>query len=191
MTSLLDEDFYNTHLSLFDDLKIQNSLLILAHGQVVSVYHMLTREWYNFFNTSSVSNSNKQTKSIQDFTQQEGGALNSSSSSGGSSEEEDQVELQSKNAVSEHCYFNKKPYEVSKVSFMAQKRHNCFDFLICMQNGRVRKVTIIFPGPKLRANQQINYKSTDGNSDSVSHASRATKLAPTQKVEYQKPKILC
>ena len=190
ITSLLDEDFYNTHVSLFDDLKIQNSLLIMAHGQVVSMYHMLTREWHNFFNTSSVSNSNKQTKSIPECNEHEGGELNSSSSSAGSSEEEGQVELRSKNAVSDHCYFNKKPYEVSKVSFMSQKRHNCFDFLICMQNGRVRKVTIIFPGPRRQGTRAVLLRAETA-SDSVSLVSRVTKVAPAQRVEYQPPKILC
>jgi hypothetical protein len=73
-------------------------------------------------------------------------------SSHSSSEEEESGQLlemqESKNGISDHCYFNKKQHEVGKMTFMQQKTDNCFNFMVQMVNGRVRKVSIIYPTQK-------------------------------------------
>lgn len=64
MDSVLDEGFFKSHLKLFDGMTLQNGLLMLAHGQVISMHHLSKRKWIHFFNDEKVSSSNYKTKLI-------------------------------------------------------------------------------------------------------------------------------
>jgi hypothetical protein len=55
-----------------------------------------------------------------------------------------------------------------------------------MQNGRVRKVSIIYPITKTNAISKVKFRM-----DSNSEEEQQTRALAIQKVEYQPPKILC
>jgi hypothetical protein len=40
VASILDEEFFKTHISIFDDMKLHSSLLVLTHGQCLSLCHI-------------------------------------------------------------------------------------------------------------------------------------------------------
>ena len=64
VSSILDEEIFKNHVSIFDDIKIQSSLILLSHGQILTIYNIVKKHWLHFFNRETISRSNKQTKLI-------------------------------------------------------------------------------------------------------------------------------
>lgn len=193
MTSLLDEDFYKSHVSVFEEIELQNSLLLLTHGQCISMYHLLKKEWCHFFNSEKHDTSNKLTKRALNRRTAMGtrlllgGAGASSSDSEGDKEAE--LATQEQEGFSDHCYFNRKPFEVSAVSFMQCKSDNFYEFLVCMQNGRMRKVSVIFPTERPVFSDNARQLAM-----TLDDADVGTAFVPAQKptaAEQRPPKISC
>jgi hypothetical protein len=59
VASVLDESFFKNHIKLFDDMKMLNGLLVLAHGQTVCMYNLTKKKWSYFFNRGEIKKSNQ------------------------------------------------------------------------------------------------------------------------------------
>ena len=59
VTSMLDEDFFQHHVQIYDDMKILSGMLILSHGQCVSLFNMMKGNWVHYFNRRDCNKSNR------------------------------------------------------------------------------------------------------------------------------------
>ena len=75
VTSMLDEDFFQHHVQIYDDMKLLSGMLLLAHGQCVSLYNIQRGNWVHYFNRTDCNASNKQTRRISYHTEELTGLL--------------------------------------------------------------------------------------------------------------------
>ena len=47
--------------------------------------------------------------------------------------------------IIDHCYFNRKEYEITQVEFAAIKNDNIREILLMMQYGKMRMISVIYP----------------------------------------------
>lgn len=102
-------------------------MLLLAHGQCISVYHLYKKEWYHYFNTDHCADSNKCTELINSQN-----SLNNSFEDNDIYSAEGEEENQEALRLSCHSYFNRKSFEVTQISFMPNQSANFYEFLVSM-----------------------------------------------------------
>ena len=107
---------------------MMNDLIILTHGQVVSMFHIIKKNWSHYFNRKEVKNSNLQTKFIARYTDQIQQMLETEKLLGDKKETAEDFTFQI--SVGEHCFFNRKDQEVTSVEFLPVKSNCFYEFLL-------------------------------------------------------------
>ena len=152
MTSILDEDFYQSHIKIYEDIKILSGLLVLTHGQCVTLYNIPNKQWSHYFNRKFIQYSNEQTKEILKEQNKDFGGpeedIQMMLLGMNKNDEETEKEKKFKMNFSHHCHFNKKAYEVIETAFLPIKSDSVYELLIRQQGGQIRKVSIIYPQHK-------------------------------------------
>jgi hypothetical protein len=152
---MLDEDFFQHHVQIYDDMKVLSGMLLLSHGQCVSLFNTTKGNWVHFFNRRDCGQSNKQTRLISYLSDELDQILLDETSNLAKElrkvlDRELLLETSSARStalvkeISEHCYFNRKEHEIVSTTFQANDSDDFFEFLINQVGGTVRKVSVIF-----------------------------------------------
>lgn len=155
VTSMLDEDFFQHHVQIYDDMKVLSGMLILSHGQCVSLYNTMKGSWVHYFNRRDCGLSNRQTRLISYQGEELDQILLNVTANMANEVRKllDRELLHQRSGVrptglldefSEHCYFNRKEHEIVSTTFQTNDGDEFFEFLINQIGGTVRKVSVIF-----------------------------------------------
>jgi hypothetical protein len=58
---MLDEEFMQENVQIYDDMKLLGGVLLLSHGQCVSIYNQQKSRWSHYFNMKNCKLSNIKT----------------------------------------------------------------------------------------------------------------------------------
>ena len=117
-------------------------------GQIVCLYNLWKNKWAFYFNCKTVNQSNHITKKIKkeitnvkNINQFETQSVLMNEIL---VEQFDEIKNQQQGII-DHCYFNRKEYEITQVEFAAIKNDNIREILLMMQYGKMRMISVIYP----------------------------------------------